>query len=101
MERLRAEGRGVVRFGMDEIKTIREAVSSGTGFRFPESIEGRLSALSSEIHKGLLATAAAHGMAEQRPSVRKRLAEIRERRVNVETGGEKRQKKAESDAKVL
>ncbi len=61
-ERLRAVGRGVVRFGMDEIKTIREAVSSGTGCRFPESIEGRLSALSSEIRKGLLAAAAAHGM---------------------------------------
>ena len=101
MERLRAEGRGTVRFGMDEIKTIREAVSSGTGCRFPESIEGRLSALSSEIRKGLLATAAAHGMPEQRPSVRKRLAEIRERRVNLETGGEKSQKKAERDAAVL
>ena len=91
-ERLRAEGRGTVRFGMDEIKTIRETVSSGTDCRFPESIEGRLSALSSEIRKGLLATAA-HSMPEQRPSVRKRLAEIRERRVNLETGGEKRQKK--------
>lgn len=101
VERLRAEGRGTVRFGMDEIKTIREAVSSGTGCRFPESIEGRLSALSSEIRKGLLATAAAHGMPEQRPSVRKRLAEIRERRVNLETGGEKSQKKAERDAAVL
>lgn len=100
-ERLRAEGHGVVRFGMDEIKTIHEAVSSGTGCRFPESIEGRLSALSSEIRKGLLATAAAHGMPEQRPSVRKRLAEIRERRMNLETGGEKRQKKAERDAMAL
>ena len=100
-ERLRAEGRGTVRFGMDEIKTIHEAVSSGTGCRFPESIEGRLSALSSEIRKGLLATAAAYGMPEQRPSVRGRLAEIRERRVNVETVGEKRQKKAERDAAAL
>ena len=70
-----------VRFGMDETKTIREA------------IEGRLSALSSEIRKGLLATAAAYGMPEQRPSVRKRLAEIRERRMNLETGGEKGRKK--------
>ena len=60
-ERLRAEGRGTVRFGMDEIKTIRAAASSGTGCRFPESIEGRLSVLSSEIRKGLLATAVAHG----------------------------------------
>lgn len=100
-ERLRAEGRGTVRFGMDEIKTIREAASSGTGCRFPESIEGRLSALSSEIRKGLFATAAAHGMPEQRLSVRKRLAEIRERRMNLETGGENRQKKAERDAVAL
>lgn len=92
-ERLRAEGRGTVRFGMDEIKTIHEAVSSGTGCRFPESIEGRLSALSSEIRKGFPATAVAHGMPEQRPSVRKRLAELRERRVNLETGGEKGRKK--------
>ena len=86
---------------MDEIKTILEAVSSGTGCRFPESIEGRLSALSGEIRKGFLATAAEHGMPEQRPSVWKRLAEIRERRVNLETGGEKRQKKAVRDAMAL
>ena len=97
-ERLRADVRGTVRFGMDEIKTLRDAASSGTGCRFPESIEGRLSALSSEIRKGLLATAAAHGMPEQRPSVRKRLAELRERRMNLETGGKNRQKKAERDA---
>lgn len=92
-ERLRAEGRGTVRFGMDKIKTIRAAVSSGTGCRFPESIVARLSALSGEIRRGFLATAAAHGMPEQKPSVRKRLAEIRERRVNLETGGEKGRKK--------
>lgn len=100
-ERLRSEGRGTVRFGMDEIKTIRQAVSSGACCQFPQSIECRLSALSGEIREGLLATAAAYGMPEQRPSVRKRLAEIRERRVNLETGGEKRQKKAERDAAVL
>ena len=100
-ERLRADVRGTVRFGMDEIRTIRENVNSDTGCRFPESIEGRLSALSGEIRKGFLATAATHGMPEQRLSVRKRLAEIRGRRVNLENGGEKRQKKAERDAAVL
>ena len=100
-ERLRAEGRGAVRFGVDEIKTIREAVSSGTGCQFPESIEGRLSVLSSEVREGLLATAAAHGIPKQRQSVLKRMAEIKARRGNLETSGEKRQKKAERDAVTL
>ncbi len=57
-ERLRAEGCGTVRFGMDEIKAVCQAVGSGTNFQLPESIEGRLSALSDEIREGLLATAA-------------------------------------------
>ncbi len=100
-ERLRAEGRGTVRFGMDEIKTIRQATGSGTNFQLPESIEGRLSALSGEIREGLLATAVALGIPEQRQSVLKRMAEIRERRGNLETSGEKRQKKAERDAAAL
>lgn len=100
-ERLRAEGRGTVRFGMDEIKTIRQAVSSGTGCQFPQSIGCRLAALSGEIREGLLATVAAHGMPEQRPSVRKRMAEIKERRKNQEHGREKRQKKAERDTVAL
>ena len=92
---------GAVRFGVDEIKTIREAVSSGTGCQFPESIEGRLSVLSSEVRKGFLATAAAHGIPKQRQSVLKRMAEIKARRGNLETSGEKRQKKAERDAVTL
>lgn len=100
-ERLRAEGRGAVRFGMDEIKTIRHAVSSGTGCQFPQSIEGRLSALSGEICEGLLVTAAAHGMPEQRPSVRKRMAEIKEKRKNQEHGREKRQKKQKGMRQLL
>ncbi len=58
-ERLRAEGRGTVRFGMDEIKAIRQAADSGTNFQLPETIGGKLLALSSEIREGLLATAAA------------------------------------------
>ncbi len=100
-ESLRAEGRGTVRFGMDEIKTICQAVSSGSGCQFPQSIECRLSALSAEIREGFLAAAAAHGMPEQRPSVRKRMAEIKERRKNQEPGREKMQKKAERDAAVI
>ncbi len=100
-ERLRAEGRGTVRFGMDEIKTIRQAAGNDTIFQLPKSIEGRLSALSGEIRKGLLATAAAHGVLEQKLSVLKRMAEIRERRGNLETSGEMRQKKAERDAAAL
>ncbi len=101
-ERLRAEGRGTVRFGMDEIKTIRQAAGSGTNFQLSESIEDRLSALPDEIRKGILATAAAHGVPEQRQSVLKRMAaEIRERRGNLETSGEKRQKKAERDTVAL
>ncbi len=100
-ERLRAEGRGTVRFGMDEIKTIRQATGSGTNFQLPESTEGRLSALSVEIRKGFLATAAAHGVLEQKPSVLKRMAEIRERRGNLEISGEMRQKKAERGAMAL
>ncbi len=56
-ERLRAEGRGTVRFGMDEIKTICQT-AGGAVSKLPESIEGRLAALSDEIREGLLATAA-------------------------------------------
>ncbi len=100
-ERLRAEGRGTVRFRMDEIKTIRQVAGSGINFQLPESLEDRLSALSGEIREGLLATAAAHGIPEQRQSVLKRMAEIRERRGNLEIGREKRQKKAERDAAAL
>ena len=100
-ERLRAEGRGTVRFGMDEIKTIWQVVSSGTDCQLPESIEGRLSALSSEVREGFLATAAAHGVPKHRQSVLKRMAEIKERRENLENSREMRKKKAERDAMAL
>ncbi len=100
-ERLRAEGRGTVRFGEGEIKTIRQTVSNGTECQFPESIEGRLSVVSCEIREGFLATAAAHGVPEQRQSVLKRMAELKARRGNLETSGGKSQKKAERDAMAL
>ena len=57
-ERLRAEGRGTVRFGMGEIKAVCQVAGSGTNFQLPESIEGRLSALSDKIREGLIAAAA-------------------------------------------